>query len=244
MALNRLMTYQTESCGADNQSNREAWLQKTLREIPAGSRLLDAGAGEQQYKKFCAHLQYVSQDFSQYDGQGNGKGLQTKSWDQSRLDIVSDITAIPEPDASFDAIMCIEVFEHIPEPIKAIQEFSRLLKTGGHLILTAPFCSLTHLAPYHFYGGFNRYFFSKFLPENGFLIRELEANGNYFDFLAQEIRRIPRMSNNYTRAQKPNHLESLALKVCLRMLARFSRHNQNSGEVLVYGFHLLAEKRT
>jgi len=118
-------------CGTRNQATREAWLERTLASIPAGSRILDAGAGELQYKRFCSHLQYVSQDFGQYDGQGDGIGLQKGSWDQSRLDIVSDITAIPEPDASFDAIMCIEVLEHLPAPVDALRELIRLLKPGG-----------------------------------------------------------------------------------------------------------------
>lgn len=117
--------------GTQNQSNREAWLEKTLKNIPSGSRILDAGAGELKYKPLCQHLNYVSQDFAQYNGEGDGKGLQTGAWDQTKLDIISDITAIPEPDGSFDAVMCIEVFEHLPEPIKAIKEFSRLLKGGG-----------------------------------------------------------------------------------------------------------------
>ncbi|MDO9324535.1 MAG: methyltransferase domain-containing protein, partial [Methanoregula sp.] len=139
-----------------------------MKKIPPGSRILDAGAGEQQYKKFCTHLNYVSQDFAQYDGKGDGKALQTQKWETSNIDIVSDITTIPEPDTSFDAIMCIEVFEHLPEPIIAIKEFSRLLKPDGHLILTSPFCSLTHMAPYHFYPGYNRYFYEKHLADNGF----------------------------------------------------------------------------
>jgi len=150
--------------GIKNQYNREAWLEKTLKQIPAGSRILDAAAGELRYKRFCTHLNYVAQDFAQYDGKGDGRGLHKGSWDKSNLNIISDITVIPEHDASFDAIMCVEVFEHLPEPIKAIQEFTRLLKPGGLLILTAPFCSLTHLPPYHFYTGFNRYFYEKHLP--------------------------------------------------------------------------------
>jgi 2-polyprenyl-3-methyl-5-hydroxy-6-metoxy-1,4-benzoquinol methylase len=146
------------NCGRRNQSDREIWLQSTLKRIPDGSRILDAGAGELQYKKYCSHLNYISQDFGQYDGKGNSEGLQTSSWDNSKLDIISDIIDIPESDKSFDAIMCIEVFEHLPNPIAAIKEFSRLIKDDGFLILTAPFCSLTHFAPYHFYTGFNRFF--------------------------------------------------------------------------------------
>ena len=126
------------SVGTNHVPARAAWIAQTLRNIPSGQRILDAGAGELQFKKHCNHLKYVAQDFAQYDGRGDGRGLTTGSWDQSRLDIVSDIASIPEPDESFDAIMCIEVFEHLPNPVLAIQEFARLLRPGGQLIITAP----------------------------------------------------------------------------------------------------------
>src|SRR5204863_1582506 len=133
----------------NNDAARQAWLKKTLAALPAGGRILDAGAGELRNKPLCAHLFYVSQDFGRYEGTGDGKGLHAGQWDTSRIDVVSDITAIPQPDASFDAILCSEVLEHIPEPTKALDEFARLLKPGGKLVLTAPFASLVHLAAYH-----------------------------------------------------------------------------------------------
>src|SRR5262245_62187810 len=101
----------TITVGTHNERTRVAWIERTLKRIPAGARILDAGAGQRQFKRFCGHLQYVAQDFAQYDGRGDGLGLQTGAWDQAGLDIVSDITSIPEPDRSFDAIMCTEVFE-------------------------------------------------------------------------------------------------------------------------------------
>lgn len=58
--------------GTFNESSRVAWIEQTLQNIPAGARLLDAGAGERQFERFCNHLNYVAQDFAQYDGQGNG----------------------------------------------------------------------------------------------------------------------------------------------------------------------------
>jgi len=228
--------------GTENQFNRESWLEKTLSKIPSGSRILDAGAGEQQYKRFCSHLNYVAQDFAQYNGKGNSAGLQVGNWDQSSLDIISDIVEIPEPDASFDAIMCVEVFEHLSEPIKAIEEFARLLKPKGHLILTAPFCSLTHFAPYHFYTGFNRYFYEKLLPANGFKIADMQENGNFFEYLGQEIRRIPWVAKRYAEGSKCNLLESLTMKLCLFMLERFSKKDCGSSELLNFGCHVYAMK--
>src|ERR1700743_2778861 len=122
--------------GTTNSQARDQWITSTLARIPAGLRLLDAGAGQCPYKPACAHLEYISQDFGQYDGKGE-VGVQTGEWDNSKLDIVSDILNIPLPDASVDAVLCTEVFEHIPDPILAIREFSRLLRPAGYLIITA-----------------------------------------------------------------------------------------------------------
>jgi SAM-dependent methyltransferase len=178
------------TCGSRNLATRETWLEQTLARIPSGSRILDAGAGERQYKHFCSHLSYVSQDFGKYDGDGDGIGLQPGKWDQSGLDIVSDITRIPLPDCHFDAVMCIEVLEHLPNPVDALRELCRLLKSGGALIITAPFCSLTHMAPYFFQTGYSRYFYENWLKEFGFVIVDMQWNGNFFEYLAQELRRL------------------------------------------------------
>ncbi len=235
--------------GTHNQPNREVWLEQTLKKIPPGSRILDAGAGELQYKKFCSHLKYVSQDFGQYDGKGDAVGLQMDTWDQTKLDIVCDITAIPEPDASFDAIMCIEVFEHLPNPLLALKEFSRLLRRGGYLIITAPFCSLTHMAPYHFYSGFNRYFYETNLATYGFEIMELQANGNFFEYMAQEIRRIPYVAQYYVEGEKLSQAESSTLQEMLQLLGRLSYLEgkttgfQGSTALLHFGCHVWGVKK-
>ena len=197
--------------GLNNLTNRQFWVQKALRNVPEGSRILDAGAGEQQYRQYCSHLNYVSQDFCEYDGDGNKKGLQTGAWDISQINIISDIIAIPEPNASFDAILCTEVLEHIPDPIAALREFQRLLRPGGSLILTAPFASLTHFAPYHFCTGFNKYFYENHLPKIGFSIEELSANGNYSSFISQELIRITTYFGK----------TPLYAKVCIAILLRF-----------------------
>jgi len=227
--------------GKRNQQTRESWIEKTIQSIPAGSRILDAGAGTQQYKKFCKHLQYVSQDFAQYDGTGDSAGLQINNFDYGKLDIISDICSIPEPDASFDTILCVEVLEHVPDPIQAIKEFSRLLKAGGSLVLTAPFCSLTHFSPYHFSSGFNIYWYQKYLPEYGLNIKQLIPNGNFFEFVAQELGRTESIAKRYS-SKKARLYEKLALLILKNMLRRFTKADTNSSELLCYGYHVFAQK--
>lgn len=173
-----------------NEINRQSWLKKTLDNVPKDLRILDAGAGELRNRILCNHLIYVSQDLCQYDGYGDGEALQTGKWDTSKIDLVCDITAIPQPDESFDVILCSEVLEHIPNPTKALDEFLRLLKPGGKLILTAPFASLVHFAPYHYCSGFSRYWYEYHLPQRGFIINEIINNGDWFDYCQQELMRL------------------------------------------------------
>ena len=222
--------------GTKNDAVREQWVKGAIERLSTGSRLLDAGAGQQRFRAYSSHLSYVSQDFCLYDGTGNDAALQSGTWDTSRIDIVSDIVAIPEPDGSFDAVVCTEVLEHVPDPIAALTEFHRLLRPGGELILTAPFCSLTHMAPYHYYSGFNKYFFNHFLPKIGFNIVEMTPNGDYAEFLAQELRRLPQL---YDRLP-------LSVSICFRYLLRFLGTVRNNlhdpAELLCYGYHVRAVK--
>jgi ubiquinone/menaquinone biosynthesis C-methylase UbiE len=229
--------------GSNNKLNREIWLEKAISKIPRGQSILDAGAGETQYRKFCEHLVYTAQDFGEYSGEGN-EGLQKKEWDNSKLDIISDITSIPVDNNSYDNIICIEVFEHLPQPQLAIREFSRIIKPNGKLIITAPFASLTHFAPYFFASGYSKYFYEKFLEENGFSILEISYNGNYFEYLAQELRRILSMGKKYSTI---GVLRKLALKVLisplLLILSSLSKNDNGSEESLCFGLHILAEKK-
>lgn len=227
--------------GTTNESARVEWIEKTLQQIPEGLTILDAGAGESQFKKYCSHLKYIAQDFGQYQGEGD-VGLQTGTWDNSKLDIVSDILSIPLPDHSVDAIMCTEVLEHIPDPLGAIKEFSRLIKPGGYLLITAPFASLTHFAPYHFASGLSRFFYEKHLPENGFTINELQLNGNYFEYLAQENRRIKQVAKKYAGTNL-NIFHKIIIHLNLLILQELSKKDTGSSELLCYGIHVFARKK-
>jgi len=210
-----------------------------LATVPAGRRILDAGAGEQRYRQACSHLEYVAQDFGEYDPTAAHVGLSEARWDYGQLDIRSDIAAIPQPDASFDVVLCTEVLEHVPDPYAAIREFARLLKSGGELILTAPFGSLTHQAPYHFVTGFSSFWYEHHLVAAGFRIAEISPNGNYFDVLAQEVRRVRSVARRYGH-RRMSPLDGLAALQMLRMLARFSRNGQSSAELGTFGFHVRA----
>ena len=222
-----------------SEKKRQAWLKKTLMNIPKGSRILDAGAGELRNRLLCEHLNYVSQDFCQYDGKGDGKGLQTGAWNTTRIDIVCDITAIPEPESSFDVILCSEVLEHVPEPVKVIKELGRLLKPGGKLILTAPFASLVHFAPYYFYSGFSSYWYKYHLPRQGFVIEELTANGDWFLYCQQELVCSGALAR---RKYYPDWPVGYLLAILGLLYFKIRKGRIKVDEVACYGWHCIAVK--
>lgn len=226
--------------GTTTDEVRINWVIKQLKALDDGIRILDAGAGELRFKPHCCHLQYAAQDFAQYDGGGDGAGLQTGKWDNTQLDFVSDITLIPVDDASFDAILCTEVFEHIPDAIAAIREFQRILKPGGTLLITAPFNSLTHFAPYHFCG-YNRYWYMHHLPLMGLEIDEIEPNGSWFAFVAQELRRSRLVGKMYASGLL-GLITRVAAIPLLALLTLQARLDRGSPELLCFGFMVRATK--
>ena len=64
------------------------------------------------------------------------------------VDYVCDIhDATSMPQAAFDTIICLQVFEHLAWPEKAAESIAQLLKPGGTLLLTAPFINPVHYVP-------------------------------------------------------------------------------------------------
>lgn len=220
-----------------NEINRDKWVISQLNKIPNGYKILDVGAGECKYKKYCSHLKYKSQDFCQYSGGAVDDGLQTGQWDTSQIDIISDILEIPVEDNSYDVILCTEVFEHVPHPELAIKEFNRILRKGGVLILTAPFSSWTHFAPYHYCTGFNSYWYEYHLSENGFKMIKCVPNGDYYLWIRQEINRLTYSKNGW---YSPSMV--IGARLINRYLKKCNSKSNNLESLGCFGYHVVAKK--
>lgn len=230
-----------------DQSNRDKWIIEKLQNLENNTSILDCGAGPMPYKQYCHHLRYKSQDFCEYKGKvsaaGGGKdGLLNENWNTSGIDIVSDIISIPVVDSSFDSILCSEVFEHIPYPIKAIEEFSRILKPNGKLILTAPFCCLAHQTPYFYYTGYSVFWYKKILEDSNFKILEMSSNGNYFDSILQEVQRLKFCYKEYC-SSSDIVFPTKSIAEVSKFLEKCSSNQKNSEYLSCFGWHILAQKK-
>ena len=52
--------------------------------------------------------------------------------------IVSDAEVVPFPDGTFDFVCTSHVFEHLKNPVKALYEWIRVIKEGGHIFMVVP----------------------------------------------------------------------------------------------------------
>lgn len=69
-----------------------------------------------------------------------------------RCIIVDANKKLPFKDTSFDLIWCSEVIEHLANPVFTANEFRRILKPGGKMILTTPNSYFWLMKPLHWIG--------------------------------------------------------------------------------------------
>jgi hypothetical protein len=74
---------------------------------------------------------------------------------------------LPYPDASFDMVLAMEIFEHLAlDPHFFLSEVSRVLRPGGHVVITTPnICS--HRGVWKMLGNEAPYSFGIFVPTGG-----------------------------------------------------------------------------
>jgi 2-polyprenyl-3-methyl-5-hydroxy-6-metoxy-1,4-benzoquinol methylase len=70
----------------------------------------------------------------------DGAALRTALGAPERADgyLLADVGATPFPDASFDVIVCSQVYEHTPDLGRLVSEIHRLLRPGGACFFSGP----------------------------------------------------------------------------------------------------------
>jgi len=149
------------------------FLREEAEKLPAGARVLDAGAGRRPYATIFDRQHYESCDMP-------------GGFYEQRHDFECLLDAIPRPDASYDAIINTQVLEHVPDPLAALREMNRVLKPGGHLLLTVPLTAPLHGEPWHFFH-FTHYAIRELARASNFEIESCEKIGGAFWTLGKRV---------------------------------------------------------
>lgn len=182
-------------------------MQQASDSLPAGTLVIDAGAGEGRFKPYFAHTHYIGIDF----------GLGDASWNYRSLDVMGDIARMPIAENVADAVICTQTLEHVPEPAQVITELARVLKPGGSLYLAAPQNWHQHQKPYDFfrYTSFGlRYLFEK----AGLEPLLIEPMGGYFWFLSLQFQMMHHWLLPKEAFPLPLQPLRLLLSLALRMI--------------------------
>ena len=159
----------------------------------------DLGCGEMPYRD------WILQTASSYLG---------VDWSSTihdlKADVVSDLNKpLSIPTSVADVVFSMSVLEHLHAPAVMLGEASRILKSGGHLIIQVPWQWWVHEAPHDYYR-FSPFALKKLLGEAGFSDINVSPLGGAFTTLALKFCYISRRCRIGPKFLQP--LRKLALR--------------------------------
>ncbi len=189
-----LETWATTPDSANYMDTHLARFVKTLAIIPPGGpedRILEMGAYLQITPALRSKLGYGEVRGCYYGPLGKIDRKTAVSLDGETFACEIDLfnaekDVFPYPDAHFSTVLCGELIEHLTEdPMYMMGEINRILKPGGHLVLTTPnIASLRGVAA--ILAGYHPGFFTAYIrPRDG----EVEARHNR-EYTPKEVERL------------------------------------------------------
>jgi SAM-dependent methyltransferase len=116
---------------AGKKFSRGQYKELIERHVVPGGRLLDAGCGRylEFSRELASNVQVVGIDLEEQLDTRNGL---------SPFAVRGNLESLPFSADSFDLIISRSVVEHLEKPLDVFQEFHRVLKPGGKVILSTP----------------------------------------------------------------------------------------------------------
>ena len=136
--------------------------------------LLDFGCGAKPYQTLIDVENYIGLDIEN----------SSHNHENEKIDVYYDGLTIPFPDNTFDSYFSSQVLEHVPNSTGILQEVYRVMKHGGHLLVTVPFVWDEHETPYDF-NRWTSFGIKELFSQNNFEIIKLEKSSNYIETIFQ-----------------------------------------------------------
>ena len=143
--------------------------------IAPGSRVLDLGGekiqkrGQFDIERFDLSVIYVNFSVTK------------------QPDVQADAALLPFVDGSFDAAICSELLEHVPDPVAVLRQVHRVLHKGGVLLISVPFLHRIHGDPSD-YGRYTDHYWQENLVKIGFSSITIERQGLFWSVLMDMLR--------------------------------------------------------
>ncbi len=171
---------------------RAYYLKQLISHLPSPSKVLDAGCGIGLNAFLAARSGHNVTGVDTDKEKIRLAKCMAKAAHQPVGFHVDDITRMKLPNNSFDAIVCFEVLEHIKQDTKAIRELSRVLKTGGMLLLsvpsTGPISKINQEIKHHVREGYDVDKLTSMLKDYGFAnIRVIPIEHTLLGFLVRYL---------------------------------------------------------
>ena len=122
--------------GAVFERGRMASIEAAEKACPAGGRILDVGVGTGiSLKDYARTFRLVGVDYSEPMLRKAAERVAEHRLDNVEALAVMDAKHLGFPDAAFDVVVAQYVITAVPEPEATLDEFARVLKPGGEIVL-------------------------------------------------------------------------------------------------------------
>lgn len=153
-----------------------AFVQQAAKDLSAGMRVADIGAGDSPYRELFSHCEYIAIDWDQ--------SLHTGAF---AADVMSSADHIALPDENVDATLLTQVLEHVPDPRAVLEEAHRILRPGGRVYVTVPLIWELHELPHDYYR-YTPASLRLLFEDAGFAEVEIQPRNDCFTTIAQLMR--------------------------------------------------------
>lgn len=133
-----------------------------------GGVVVDMGCTDKSIEKYLKNASgYIGLDYYQT----------ATHWYATRPDVYGDAQQLPFADHSVDAVLLLDVLEHLPQPACCFSEAARILKSNGLFVLKVPFLYPLHDEPLDFQR-WTRHGLHQLAKKHGFSVKALDYTGN------------------------------------------------------------------
>jgi ubiquinone/menaquinone biosynthesis C-methylase UbiE len=110
--------------------------------IKEGDTILDAGCGWGRIlsgiKYFIPNTTVIGIDQNRTRLEASKRILEDLKLKDNVILEVCDVDHLSFPSNSFDVVVSARLLQYVPDPIHTLKELNRILKPGGHLVITVP----------------------------------------------------------------------------------------------------------